>query len=225
MNKRGISMVHASVILVLVLGMFAGFMAGVFYEKKNSREAPGSQNNQLAQLQSQLDKAKKYFPSIPDTKSLIGTVKQIKGGIITIETLQPPNPFEELPTSREVAVTASTKIVRQEQKSPQDYGKEMAEFQKKIQQNANGSIPSAVPPVPFVEKPLGLADIKINDQIIVESDKNIKADVKFEATRIVVQQIFTVTPPPAPMPVPTQNIATNTSLNGSLPPAPAPPPR
>lgn len=223
MNKQGISMVHASVILVLVFGIFAGFMAGVYYEKKNSREYPGSQNNQLAQLQSQLDKAKKYFPSIPEMKSLIGTVKQIKGGIIIIETQQAPNPFEELPTSREVTVTTSTKIVRQEQKTPLDFGKEMAEFQKKIQQNVNGTIPSALPPVPFAEKQLGLADIKINDQIIVESDKNIKTDVKFEATRIIVQQIFAVAP--APVPVPTQNTATNPFLNGSLPPAPAPPPR
>ena len=185
-KKRDISRVEKiciSISIFLVMGIFLGFVVGSLYNKKSAEKNSLEEN---AKLMSKLEKVKKYFPSVSEMKSVYGTVKDINGNVSKIETGESSNPFEELPTIREVTVTHSTKIVKQEQKSPAEFQKEMEAFQKKMQQNLNGTISDAVPPATFTEKEIKASDIKVNDMITVESSTNIKTSAEIEAAKIIV---------------------------------------
>ena len=222
-----------AILIFFIIGVLLGFGVSISYNKKSAEKNSLEEN---AKLMSQLEKAKKFFPSIPEMKSVFGTVKEINGNIVRVETGESLNPFEELPAIREVTVTQSTKIVKQEQKSPAEFQKEMEAFQKKMQQNLNGTAPNAVPVNPFMEKELLLSDIKVNDRISAESDKNIKTAAKFEATRIVVSSnnlpapptaITSAAAPPPPPAAPAQPSAappippTGSSAQSIPPPPPA----
>ncbi|KKU94153.1 MAG: hypothetical protein UY26_C0003G0304 [Candidatus Jorgensenbacteria bacterium GW2011_GWA1_48_13] len=152
--------------------------------------------------QGTLDRARSFFPLVPEMRSVSGSIKKVQGSVLTIETPPSANPFEELPTVREIVVGDATKIVKNEPKDPEEFQKEMEAYNKAFAEAqrkaaATGSAPGALlppavatlPPLPtsFTEKEIGLADLKTGDQISAEADKNIKTDKRFEATRIVVQ--------------------------------------
>ena len=123
---------------------------------------------------------------MPEMLSVSGAVKSINGNTLIIETGENPNPFEQLPSTREIAVTQSTKIVRQDQKNPEEFQTENEEYQKKLQSGASG----AIPPVPTIEMDIKLSDIKVNDFVTIVSDKNIKNSASFEAVKVIFHQTY-----------------------------------
>lgn len=149
------------------------------------------------QYSAQLDKAKKMFPTQAAMLSVSGTIKSVSGNTITLQTAPSTNPFEDLPTAREVKVISATKIVKSEMKESKIYQQEMADYQKAIQSaqkaaSAGGSstTPAAtnlpVPPQTFKETVLKISDLKVGDVIFVDAGKDIKTQTSFEAVKITL---------------------------------------
>lgn len=200
------------VVVALVIGVALGCGIGFYGTRKS--------------YQAQLERAKQFFPTMSDVRSLSGKVKSIGGNVVTVEIAPLANPFEEWPTLREVVVGKDTKIVKSGLKDPKEFAKEQEEYQRAIAQSQRQSNPAAAPgaqppavlptpPLPFTEKEIAFKDLKVGDQVMVEAKDNIKLVSRFEATRISVQEMM------APAALPT----TPPAASGSLPPAPATPPR
>lgn len=149
------------------------------------------------QYSAQLDKAKKMFPVQPNMSVISGTVKSISGNTITLQTQPSMNPFEDLPTVREVSVTSATKIVKNELKDPKVYQQEMADYQaafqtaQKAAAAAGGKVPMTsikwpITPMPSVETAVKISDIKAGDMLMVDAGKDVKMSSSFEAVKITV---------------------------------------
>ena len=168
-----------SVGIVIILALAFGFGGGFFAGKMSVS----------SDLKADLEKAKTFFPEIREIRSLSGKVKKVDGNTLTLEVQQLPNPFDEWPLKREVIAGENTKIIKNEQKDPEEYNKEMEEYGDKIKNYKPGSSPEEkflMPPIPFKEVELSVSDIKEGDQISVESSENIKTAKRFEAVRITV---------------------------------------
>ena len=170
-----------------------------------------SSSAELEKLQRQIEQAKKFFPSVPELRSLSGTIKEIKGNVLLLETPASFNPFEELPSIREVMVGSTVKIIKNEpkdadliQKEQEKYQQQLIELQKKIKPGVPpepGSYP--IPPTFFVESTISLKDLKPGDQVLVDAEENIKTKARFEASKITVQGGVSAPPigvPYAPLP-------------------------
>ena len=182
-------------IMIAAVALIAGAVIG-FYGSSFKTGVSSSFKEENEKLKSQIEAAKKFFPpSPPEIRSLSGTVKEIKDGAVTIEVNFFGNPFEDLPKMREVTVGERTIIVKNEQKSPDVFRKEMDAYQAALAKlSPAGTGPAGIPaknypipPAPFIEKKLELAALKAGDQISVEAGENIKTMTRFEAIRIVVQ--------------------------------------
>ena len=68
-----------------------------------------------------LNKAKAAFPTQTATTFVSGTIQSISGNTITLQTSPSANPFVTTPTTREVTVTSTTKIVKNEPVDPAVY--------------------------------------------------------------------------------------------------------
>ena len=169
MNKQ-LTFIGIALILGLGIGYSIGFYKGSF--AINSK------------LQSQIDKAKQFFPTLDEVRSVSGTVKSINGNVITIEANN-FNPFEELPTIREVVAAADTKIIKLEEKAPEEFEKEFEDYQKKTAEQSQEAL---VPPSLFREKEITLTDLKAGNMISAEADKDIKTSARFEAVKVIVQR-------------------------------------
>ena len=159
-----------AVIISLAVGLGLGFYIGY--------------KNASLKFTSQIEKIKMLFPSSPDTRSISGTVKSVSGNVVTLETTASPNPFEELPTVRQVTVGSGTKIIKQVTKDPAEFQKEVTAWQKSSTDPKSGTITTL--PLPFAETELKVSQLKSGDRVSVEASNNIKTQVSFEATKITV---------------------------------------
>lgn len=194
------------ILIVLVIGLAFVLGFGLGYWLGASGEDSKLQS-QIGELQSQIEKAKQFFPSTPDLFSISGTVKEVKSDSVVIEAFPSSNPFEELPLMREVVVTEETVIVKQEPKDPKVFQAEQEEYQEALQEaqqavGGPGAPPAAanLPPPPnfFEEVELAIEDLAVGDQVSVEAGRNIKTETRFEAVRIVLQAGPAGVPAPAP---------------------------
>ncbi len=174
MNKNNITLIAVS---ALVIGGLVGYGVAAY------------------QYSSQLSRAKSVFPSQEKVTSVGGTIKNISGNVITIETPKSANPFEDTPTVREITVTSATSIVKREPKDPKEFQQEMDAFQKLLQKTVSTSatattstkpVVAQTPPLPFTEITLALSDLKAGDTITVESNQNIKTATSFEVVKITL---------------------------------------
>lgn len=161
-----------------------------------------------------IEKAKQFFPALPTLPAVSGAIQSISGSTITLLVQSVLNPFEDLPTVREVTVMSTTKIVKSEPKDPQMLMAETAEYQKVLDrtlllQDNSAPVPANLlaPPQPFSETAIRLSDLKVGDMITVDAGKDIKTATRFEAVKITL-----VTTLPAPSGV-------NLPNTGSVPPA------
>ncbi len=190
-----------------ILGIIAGLIAGYL----------GGYGAAKSTYEKKIESAQKYFPSVTDIRSLSGTVKEVKGKTITLETGNLGNPFEDIPTAREVRVTDNTKIIKQEPLDPvkfrnlQDaFQKEMKKVQDEVVKSgkpaASGAYPT--PPMSFTVLDIAVSDIKKGDTVIVNADYNIKMEKNFDAASITVTSLpapvggFAPVPQTAPAPAP-----------------------
>lgn len=174
-------------VVSFVVGITVGFMVGRNYSFTGGTITGGGS---VAEMEQKIEKAKKFFPSIPDIRSVSGTIEEVKDGSFILKTSFSMNPFEDLPEKREVVVTSSTKIVRITQKDQKTFQKEVEASQKSFKSgNKPGKQTEPVSfPMPFIEKEITLQDLKVGDQVSVGAGENIKEKVKFEAVRVVAQE-------------------------------------
>jgi len=193
MNKQ----IFAGIIIVVVIAAgVIGYMIGT--------SSIGGVLGGDASLRAKLEEVKKMFPTMPDSNFISGQVKSVSGNVIILNT-PTSNPFDESPVIREITVTSATKIVKNENKSPETIQKEQEAYQKKMASFKPGSTDTlATPPMPFIEKEISVSDIKEGDQINVEAETQIRMVEKFEAVKITVQfsPIAPASPASAPVTVP-----------------------
>lgn len=191
-------MVSMLVVVALVAG-FVGYMLG----SGSKGGSLGLGGGLSTSDKEKLEEVKKMFPQMPDSNYISGQVKSVSGKTITLNTPK-SNPFDEAPTVRQVSVTSKTKIVRNENRSPEVVQKEQEAYQKKMASWKPGS--SETPPTPpmySVEKEISISDIKANDQISIEAATQVRMLEKFEAVKIIVQMSAALPPPPASTPLST----------------------
>lgn len=201
------------IVITLVVGLAVGFGLGYL---QSGGEGGGGDSPRIAELESQIEKAKQFFPTTPEMFSVGGTVKEVKKNSIVVETFGSGNPFEELPLIREVVVGDDTVIIKQEPKDSEAFQAEQEEYQEafeKAQQATSGpgadpaalasSVEFPTPPNFFEEIEIELDELEVGSQITAESGGvNIKTAESFEATRIVVQIGPAAGPAALPAPAP-----------------------
>jgi hypothetical protein len=189
------------VLALIVLSFALGYLLGL---GGSAQVLVDKYESEIATLQSQIERAKKFFPSSPEIRVLSGAIQEIKNNTIFLKSGASLNPFEELPEVREVIVTENTKIIRQKPKDSELLQKETADYQKafeKAQKESSATTIFPTPPMPFTEEEIKIADLKVGDQITVEANENIKTKTSFEASRIIVQEMIgpvVVSPTPTP---------------------------
>ena len=146
-------------------------------------------------------------PGEQETLSLSGTIKSVSKNSITITAdLAPPNPLVEIdvPTERVVMITESTKISKLVEKTPEEQQKEFEAFDAAIQA---GEAPPP-PPSPISQGSLDFDELKTGDIVSVTADHNIFSEESFDATEILLQELFvgspSLAPAAAPPPPPTE---------------------
>lgn len=138
------------------------------------------------------------LPASPTAStSLQGTVTAVSGTSLTMEAdmrLFDPLGLKELPATRVVAVTDATVIVRVAEMTPEELNAAQSAYLRAAEDfQPDPEDPSVVPPVPpspFKETAISLADLKAGDIVIVTAAADILTAASFEAVRI------TVAPPP-----------------------------
>lgn len=185
--------------IALCVGIFVGFFLG-------KRSGAPDQSIRIQKLQSQLEQAKKFFPSLPqNTRSVSGIVKEVRASAIVLETI-PAGPFDESPRMRTITIGKDAKIVKNEQKDPAAYQREIAEFQKTVQeQSGKPGLTPVMPPPPFREVAAKISDIKPGQQVSITADENIRDKESFEATQVTILGLTGIPggnmPSPAPPPL------------------------
>lgn len=171
----------AYVAAALLVGVLLGFGAGFWYGSRGAAASFAS-----ASLVKQVEKAKALFATIADMRSVDGVITKINGNIITIQASSSTNPFDELPTTRNVIVAQNTKVILRQPKDPREFQKEVLAFQKANAERIAARTPATPgsPLLPYLENEATLKDLKVNDRITAESATNIKTLTEFKATRI-----------------------------------------
>ena len=144
-----------------------------------------------------------------EINNVSGQVTAIQDNAITLK-IRPLEPLADPSLDeRIVKVDANTKIYTLEQKDQAEYQKEMADFDKKMQEQLKnplepGQAPAAaagaiMPPEFFVKKEASISDIKVGMNInVIAADKDIKNTKQFSAAEINLQPApVTATPPAA----------------------------
>jgi len=180
-NKKVVMLV---VVAVVAFGL--GVLVGTQYGGGTS-----SSSTEVAKLQAQIEKAKQFFPTMPDVRSLTGTVTAVNSNVVTMSVTGNMNPFDDSPTVREVVVTDATVIETQSAKDPAVFQKEVAAYQAEVAKAAGkGTAPAAIgtpPPSPFETKKIAVGDLQEKDAITVTAAENIKTAARFNAASIRVQ--------------------------------------
>lgn len=193
-------------ITTLLIGLVIGFISGNTI--KGGPLNTLDQSAQIQKLQSQIEQAKKFFPSTPpDIRNISGTIKEVKGNIITVETVR-SNPFDGTPVIRHITIDKDTKMIKNEQRDPAVYKREADEFYKTLRASAPlprapATVPAA-PPSPYREVPIHLSDLKPSQRIIIRSAENIRDKESFSATEVSIFAVPTVSnmaPPSVKPPV------------------------
>jgi len=147
-----------------------------------------------------------------EIKNVSGQAIAVQGDAITLK-IGPLEPLADPSLDeRTINVDANTKIYILEQKDQTQYQSEMAEFNKKMQEQLKnppkpGETPAAaagaiMPPEFFVKKEASISDIKVGMNInVIAADKDIKNAKQFSAAEINLQPAPVMTPaavtPPA----------------------------
>lgn len=124
------------------------------------------------------------LPPLPtETSSLSGKIVSAdKTTIVFDADLGSMNPLRKLegPARRTVRITAATKIVRVEQRTPEEIAEAQVAFEAALAKGEPGQPPTPTKLVPYTEP------LKAGDSIIVQADSNIMTASTFDATIITV---------------------------------------
>jgi len=170
----------------LLVGLVLGFAIG---QPMGQRAARQQAEAELQRLKGIIEE---FWPTEPEMFSISGQVIEVKTNSLLIETPS-VHPLEDTPTVREILAAEDTIIVKQTEKDPKIYEREMEEYMKleeKLRAQMEAGIePEERPESPkyYLETEITLADIEAGNRVFVETDQNIKWAERFTATRIAVE--------------------------------------
>jgi len=163
-------------LLVLIIGIVFGYLFGV--GAKNQAYQLGLEKGKAEIEEKYQTKIEEIFPSMPESEeifSVSGKIEEIKEKTLVLEeTIYPANPFEE-PEKRkwQVKITDSTELVKRVEKTSEEIAKEMGITEEPI--------------LPFKEVEIEFSELKVGQEVMVESEENIKGKTEFEAKKIILQ--------------------------------------
>lgn len=106
-----------------------------------------------------------------ELRSIYGTITSIQNHVLAVNALIPFTPDDIRAEKREVTATARTKIEEGRIKSPEELVTE-------------SNISPPVPPYVFLRE-IRFEDLKMGDEIIMDSDDNVRRKSHFDAARIL----------------------------------------
>lgn len=167
-------------IVLLIIGIIVSYSIGF-----NSGLKQGEQKIE----EKYQTKIEEIFPSEIEPEeifSIWGEIQEVKeNGLIVKAIFRSANPFEEEKTElKTVNFAENTLIVKQVEKSPQEMTTEEKAFEKAIRENPDSNI---FPPEFFNEVSISFSDLKIGNNIGVESEENIKGKTEFTANKIILE--------------------------------------
>lgn len=173
---------------VIIVALCIGLAVGFFADRTLQSGTISGQTAQIQKLQSQIDVAKKYFPSSPSSVTVIsGTVTNISGDIVTFET-NLFNPLEDSSKVRMVTITNNTAIYIKEPRDQVGIQQQILKLEKK------GIAPTVQPGYPagtfpdffYVQSKGSRTDLKTGQSVIVTAGEDIRKKTSFEAQKIEI---------------------------------------
>ena len=139
-----------------------------------------------------------------EIKNITGEIQSLNGNIIDLK-IHPLEPLADPKLdSRSVAVNSDTKIYELDPKDSVTYQKEMDVYNKKLQEqtkNPSAEFQPLVFPEFFIKKEIQLSDLKVGQQIMVATNKDVKDVQAFNAIEIDLPFVPALSPvaPVAPL--------------------------
>lgn len=187
-------------ILIAIVFLCAGIGAGILIASSLNSEKSDGLNlkyNAPDTFEAGWEAAKKKIeetPYIPtgagseEIKSIKGRITSVESNKITIEArLLNPLDDEKL-TTRVVNIGDKTEIIIREEKNMDDIRQEHDEYNKKMEDYSNGKLPSMPePPEVYIEKNCTIKDLVEGQTVTIESEKNIREALEFNASKVLVR--------------------------------------
>lgn len=168
-------------VLGVIFGIGSFFTYFVFVTKENIYQQGFTDAKKMAQ-ESDLGVV---FRTQDYTRSISGTVTEIKGDNIIIH-IRSLNPFDDsLLSDRSVVITKDTKITKTTQGDQALFQQEMEAFVRNMQTSKKTNIQPPQPPEPTVAV-VGVSAIFVGDTITVISTENISKLKEFSASEIQI---------------------------------------
>ena len=191
-NKGALTAVIA---VAMALGGYAvGYQMGGTKGGGDAAKAEGYREG-MAAAKAKVDASGAYL--MPHLTSLTGKVTATGSGTMDIQVAQTvSNPLaEQAPLVRHVTLANGATIVRATQKSDAAVFKDLADYEKAVKAaQAAGKEPPA-PPLSYDVETITLADVRVGDEVIVESASDIAMTETIMATSV---RVVTQTAAPAP---------------------------
>ena len=128
-----------------------------------------------------------------EIRTVNGTVQEINNDKITLK-IYPLEPLADSSLDIRVIEIANAKIYKYVEKSQEQFQKEIEEFDTKMREQTENFdlevVDMSEPPMPpemFTKQLVSLSDIKVGQQLSVDTDTNIKEIKQFKAFEIIIQ--------------------------------------
>lgn len=125
------------------------------------------------------------FPEPTEIFAFSGKITELKENAITMEARISSNAAGIVLEPREFLVAQTTKIQEGRLKTAEEFARELQEYQKTAAETGSKTPQSPV----TILRDLTFRDLKIGDEILVESNENIKSKTRFEAEKVVRLQL------------------------------------
>lgn len=175
---------------VFAIGIVIGAMIGSTLIKETAYNQGLTEGKRQIEEKYQR-KIAEIFPSFPEEEEIFsvqGKITEIKDKTLSLEiTFYPANPFEEPKTEvKLVKIIDSTEIVKRIMKSPEELLEEEQTYEQAMESwKETEELPQ--PPLPFKDVSIEFTELKVDNEIIAESEENIKGKEEFTAKKIVLQ--------------------------------------
>jgi len=126
------------------------------------------------------EKLKNKPPIIGPSFYITGQIVSIGNNLLTVKetNLDTDEIVDGVSDIRTVNITTSTKIVLRQQIDQKTFQSQMNDWQK--------SSHNTPPPLPFTEKNIAFSDLKVDHQVSVRANEDIRLADKFDALQVVV---------------------------------------
>ena len=128
-----------------------------------------------------------------EIRTVNGTVQEINNDKITLK-IYPLEPLADSSLDIRVIEVANAKIYKFIEKNQEQFQKEMEEFEIKMREQAENSNSEIIdmseplmPPEMFIKQIANLNDIKVGQQLTVDTDIDIREAKQFKASKITIQ--------------------------------------